>query len=444
MNPLQISKNTFKAIFFLSLLSTCEAYSQQAGDSLRITLDEAIAVALKNSYEIQVAKNSVDISTILNNYGIAGGLPIVSGSFSNTEQVTSVKQKLNTGVEINRKGATGNNTQAGLAASILLYNGQRVVSTKKRLAETQFMNTELLNSQVQNTIAQVMTSYYDVVRQLSYVNTIRTSIQASEKRLEILQVRKSAGMANNADIFQAQIDLNTLVQTLMDQQMVAAIAKTELLRLLTLDTKTPLAIKDTITVDQTLQLNAVLDRIAVNADVKAADHQIRINELLVRETAALRYPTVRLNTAYNYSRNQQGAGLTLLNQVIGPNAGVTVGIPIYNGSIFRRQQQVAEINTTNARIQKNVILRDYNSGVVKMFQTYVSSLQQLATQKDNYNLSRQLLDLTLQRFQLIQATIIDVREAQKSFEDAGFRMINLNYAAKSAEIELKRLSNTLQ
>jgi outer membrane protein len=81
---------------------------------------------------------------------------------------------------------------------------------------------------------------------------------------------------------------------------------------------------------------------------------------------------------------------------------------------------------------------------VKMYNTYVSSLEQLATQKENYKLSSQLLDLTLQRFQLIQATIIDVREAQKSFEDAGYRMINLNYAAKAAEIELKRISNQLR
>jgi len=251
-------------------------------------------------------------------------------------------------------------------------------------------------------------------------------------------------MANNADIFQAQIDLNTLNQTMQDQQNTAAVAKTELLRLLTIDIKSALSIRDTITVDESLDLNTILDRITVNADVKAAEHQIKINELIVRETNALRYPTIRLNTAYNYSRNQTGAGLTLLNQVVGPNAGVSVAVPIYNGSIFKRQQQVAEINSNNAKIQKEVIVRDYNSVVVKMYQTYVSTLQQLATQKQNYMLSKQLLDLTLQRFQLIQATIIDVREAQRSFEDAGYRVININYAAKAAEIELKRLSNTLQ
>jgi len=443
MNPLTILNNRFKIILFLTLV-TAQAFGQQSVDSLRMTLDDAIAIALKNSYEIQIAKNDLQSNTLLNNYGIAGGLPVISGALSNVEQITSVKQKLNTGVEINRNAAPGNNTQASLNASILLYNGRRVVTTKKRLAEQQFQSTDLLNSQIQNTIAQVMTSYYDVVRQLSYVNTLRTSIGASAKRLEILQVRKTAGMANNADIFQAQIDLNTLNQTLQDQQMNAEISKTELLRLLTLDLKSTLAIRDTITVDQSLQLDPILERLYVNADVKAADRQITINELISRETLSLRYPTIRLNTAYNFSRNQSGAGLTLLNQTVGPNAGVTVALPIYNGSIFKRQKQVAEINTNSARIQKNIVLRDYASGVVKMYETYKSSLSQLEVQKDNYQLSRQLLNLTLQRFELIQATIIDVREAQRSFEDAGYRMINLNFAAKSAEIELKRLSNLLE
>jgi outer membrane protein TolC len=193
-----------------------------------------------------------------------------------------------------------------------------------------------------------------------------------------------------------------------------------------------------------MQLAPILDRLAANADVKAADHQIRINELVVKETSALRYPTVRLNAAYNYSRNQQAAGFTLLNRVVGPQAGLTVGIPIYNGSSFKRQLQVAEINTTTAELQKSALLRDYSASAVKMYQTYQSSIEQLENQKENYNLSKQLLDLTLQRFELIQATIIDVREAQRSFEEAGYRLINLNYAAKAAEIELKRLSNTLQ
>jgi outer membrane protein len=36
-----------------------------------------------------------------------------------------------------------------------------------------------------------------------------------------------------------------------------------------------------------------------------------------------------------------------------------------------------------------------------------------------------------------------VREAQRSFIDAGYRLVNLAFEAKSAEIELKRLSSKL-
>ena len=192
-----------------------------------------------------------------------------------------------------------------------------------------------------------------------------------------------------------------------------------------------------------MQIDNVLDKLAANADIKAAENQIRISELIVKETAALRYPTVRLNLGYNYTRNQSTAGFTLLNKVTAPSAGVTLAVPIYNGGAFKRQQQAAQINSSSAKTQKQILVRDYSAQAVKMFQTYQSSLEQLESQKANYKLSQQLLDLTLQRFQLIQATIIDVREAQRSFEEAGYRLINLNYAAKSSEIELKRLTNTL-
>jgi outer membrane protein TolC len=49
----------------------------------------------------------------------------------------------------------------------------------------------------------------------------------------------------------------------------------------------------------------------------------------------------------------------------------------------------------------------------------------------------------MEKFKLGQATIVDVKQAQQSFESAGFRLVSLRYTAKIAEIELKRLSNQL-
>jgi outer membrane protein TolC len=49
----------------------------------------------------------------------------------------------------------------------------------------------------------------------------------------------------------------------------------------------------------------------------------------------------------------------------------------------------------------------------------------------------------LQRFQLGQATIIDVKQAQQSFENESYRLVNLSYAAKAAEISLQQIANKL-
>ncbi len=416
--------------------------SSRAQDVL--TLEEAINIALRNSLDIQLATNTVEANTILNNYGVAGGMPLVTGALNDNEQISSINQKLNTGQSISRDAAAVNNLNSNISASILLFNGNRVVSTKRRLGQLQKQSETLLNSQVQNIMGAVMTGYYDIVRQQSYVRTIERSIEASNQQLSIVKARQEVGLANNADLFQAQIDLNALQQALLSQQLIIEQAKTELLRLLTLKPDSVITVSDTILVDQGLNLDMLLNSVYKNADIIAAEDQIRINELIVRETAAQRYPSVRATTGYNFNRNNAAAGQLLLNQSYGPSVGVTIGVPIYNGSIFKRQQRVAEINVRNAGIDRQVLLRDYQAQVVKSFQSYSITLKQLDTEKQNYDLSNQLLELALKRFQFKQATIVDVKNAQQSFEESGFRLVNLSYAAKSSEIELKRLANQLR
>ena len=424
----------FISFLFISLLARAQA---------PLRLPDAVNIALKNSLDIQLVKNKIEANNINNNYGVAGGMPLVTGNLSDNEQVSDINQKLNTGTTISRSGAATNTLNVGVTGSILLYNGGRVIATKKRLAELELQSKQQLNSQVQNIMADVMTSYYDIVRQQSYTKTIDRSIDAAKQKLQIVQTSQKLGLANNADLFQAQIDLNALLQAQQVQWQVIEQAKTELLRLLTLKADSSINIEDTIIVDRTVNLDAVLTSLSKNADVIAADEQIKINELVVKETIAQRYPSVRATSGFNFARSQAAAGQLLLNQNYGPSVGLTVGIPIYNGSVYKRQQKTATLNVRNAELQKKILIRDYSAQAVKLFHSYTDALKQLETEQQNYKLSGQLLDLSLKRFQFRQATIVEVKNAQQNFEQSGYRMVNLNYAAKSAEIELKKLANQL-
>ena len=433
-----MKKLSYLMIFFCCL-NSIDVHAQDT-----LSLSEAVSVALGNSLSLQLVNNNLDIAEINNNYGVAGGLPVVTANVQNNEQITSVNQKLNTGVVIKRRNATANIINANVTSNIILYNAGRIVATKQRLAQLSLLSKDQLNSEVQAVIAAVSIGYYDVVRQQNFMRTIDTSIAASDKQLQLIKVRQQVGLANNADLFQAQIDLNVLQQSRLAQELIISQAKTGLLRLLTLPADSSIIISDTIFVDGQLMLTDILTGLDKNADVLAAEKLIAVNELRVKEIGAQRYPTVRGIAGYNFLRNNASAGQLLLNQNFGPVVGVGVAIPIYNGSIFKRQKDVARIDVRSAGLQRETIVQNLRAGVVQQYQAYTNSINQLDSAASNYALSKKLLDLTLLRYQYRQATILEVKSAQQSFELSGFRLVNLSFAAKAAEILLKQAANLLQ
>lgn len=408
-----------------------------------LTLQQAINTALKNSLDIEIARNTVTASEINNHISVAGGLPAVDANFANTQSLTNLTQNLSNGTKTKRNGNLNNSLNSGIGATFLLYNGLRVHATKKRLEALQQQTEHEVSVQVQNIIANVMVKYYDVVRQHNYIGTIKQAIEATLQRKKIVDVRQSVGLANNADTYQAQLDLTASQQELQTQELVLAQAKADLMTLMSQRPDSAFIISDTIVVDGSISFNAVRENIKNNPEVLSAQQQIEINQLIEREVGAQRYPAVSLNTGFNYNRSQSTAGFTLLNQNLGPYVGFTLGVPIFNGGASKRQQRVAEITTKNASISRQILLNNLEASAVKSWQVYQNTLRRLELEKENNRIAAALLQLTLQRFELSAATIIEVREAQRSFVEAGYRLVNLSYSAKVAEIELKRLASQL-
>ena len=443
MTEIRFLRKKSKATKFVLFLGGCLHFVLPAKSQQALTLQQAINIALEKSFNIQISKNDLYIDRINNNIGVAGGLPTVTGSVSVTESLNSLNQKLSNGNNTNRNNTASNAASGGITGSILLYNGLRVYATKNRLNELEKQSTQLLNAQIQNTIAAVMVKYYDIVRQQNYIRTLQQSIEVTQKRKEIIDVRKSVGLANNADTYQAQIDLNNSVEELQNQQLILDLGISDLVNLMSEKPGTRYAISDTIIPDTSLRLDSVMSAIRYNPQLQAANEQVLANEWLEKETAAQRYPSVRVNGGYNYSRNQSSAGLTLLNQLYGPFVGLSLSIPIYNGGIYKRQQQTAAATTNTARVQMQSLQNDLQTSAVRNWEAYQNILQRLQSAQQNFKLADDLVQLNLKKLQLGNATILDFRVAQQSFEQAGYQLVNLTYAAKAAEIELKRLASQL-
>ncbi|MCE1199116.1 MAG: TolC family protein [Marinilabiliales bacterium] len=405
----------------------------------KIGLKEAIDTTLLNSFDLRIAGNNLTITKINNSLGVAGALPTVAANLTDNQSVTNVNQKLNSGTEIKKSSANGNTMTSSVSMGLLLFNGLKVWATKERLDLLQKQSEYQLNLQIQNSIAAVMTKYFDIVRQQEYCKILENSLDVSQKKLDIITERKNVGMANDADYLQALIDVNAAKQVVKSQQLVVEQAKLDLLQLMSRKNYYAYNVEDSIVVDHSLQLPIVLDYLKKNPQFQVAAEQIRINEQVIKEVAALRYPTLRANTGYNLNRSQSDAGLTLLNQNYGPYAGVTLAIPLYNGNAYNAQKNVAKVNLQNAQLQQESLLNQLTSNAMKTYESYNITLQQLEAQLKTIEFSSKLIYVVMQRFQVNQATILDVKAAQNSYELTGYQLVNLKYAAKIAEIELKRL-----
>jgi outer membrane protein len=424
--------------FLCMMLCTMGITAQQ------ITLDTAIAVAMRNSPGLMIGKNNVDIATLGNSYGMAGGLPLVQASSTMNEQLTSLQQVYSD--PANNKSSTNassNNIVAGLAAGVPVYVGGKIVNEKRRLDVVESQSKQIYSSRAQTLIYNVMLKYYDIVRQQEYLKTLESSISASKQRLAIVKQQQAVGVANDADLFQSQVDLNTQIQNLVAQQLVIDQDKTDLLTLMILNPDSAIVVKDTILVKKSIHFDSILTAAYINPDIQAAYQQIQINQYIEKEVGALRYPSASANLGYNFSHTSNPQGFNTLNQAYGPYVGVGLTIPIFNGGIYKRQQQIAGINVNTAQLQKDTLMLSVHSTAVKSYQAYLNNLQQLETAKQNYDLSGKLLNLVLTRFNFKVATIVDVTLAQQSFESAGFQLVNVSYAAKAAEIQLRRLANQL-
>jgi outer membrane protein TolC len=408
-----------------------------------ITLKSAIDSTLKNNFDIQIASNNVEISKLNNNAGMAGGLPAVNISIVDNQTSSDVLQKLNSGAEIKKSAANGNSLTSNITAGILLFNGSRVIATRQRLQSLQKQSELQLNLQIQNSIAGVMAKYFDIVRQSEYLKIIERSKDVSQTKLDIITDRKKVGMANDADYLQALIDLNTIIQSLKSQQLIVDQTKTELLQLMSMKKFYTFQLKDSIVVDKSIELESILSYLQKNPQYLSTEQQIKINEQVVKEVSSLRYPSLRVNTGLNFNRNQSSAGLTLMNQTIGPYAGISLQVPIYNGNTYKTQKKTAQVNVDNAKIQLESLLTALTADALKTFNAYQTSIEQISSQQNSVDLSAKLIQVVLLRFKVNQATILDVKAAQASFENSGYQLVNLSYAAKIAEIELKRLKYQL-
>ena len=143
-------------ILIIIFFSTMKIFSQ---DSL-LKFQRAVEIVLDKNYDIRIADNNNIQAENNNTIGNAGMLPRIDATGAYTKSSNSLKQKYNTGNEVNRNASSASNTNGDIGASWTIFDGLKMFSTKEKLSEHVMLSKEQLQLQMENSILEVTNAYY--------------------------------------------------------------------------------------------------------------------------------------------------------------------------------------------------------------------------------------------------------------------------------------------
>lgn len=427
-----------KSIIILAILLFSKAAIAQ-----KITLEEAVGIALNKNLQIQIARNEAEIAHKQNSAGAAGMLPSVTLNAADNPSLTNLKQELSNGTVIERDNVLSNNVNANIALGYTLFDGMKMFATRKRLQEMEAMGQNKLKAQMQNIVSTVIQKYSYIVAQQASLKVFNQLLEISKQRYDLVKIREAAGLANNTDVYLAQLDLDTRTQNLINQQVFIKNGYADLNTVLNLPADSVYEIDAVLPTNTTLQKTQLDTAFKANPELLMAENTVVISLQSQKEAEGIRLPTVRLNAAYGYALTQSQAGFTLLNQNYGPNAGISLGLPLYNGNVNSNNIAIAKLQTKNATLNQQQTRLNLSSSYEQAWQKYSTALVQVANDETSLQTAQKYLELMQQRYKLGQSTVLDYREAQRSYEETAYRLVSNRYTLKLAETDLLRLTGQL-
>jgi outer membrane protein len=409
-----------------------------------LSLEDAVSIALQNNYNIQIARNSALIDKTNNTLGNAGMLPEVVLNFGNSNNINNTRQEFFSGDVREGNNVNTTNINANVQLGWTVFDGMRMFVNRDRLREIESAGQLNIMVQMESTIYQVMTAYYNIIQHKKRLNTIENAIALSLDRKALAEVKQDLGSGSSLPILQAEVDINADSASLIRQNLVLKNSKIMLNEILGRSPDNDFEINDYVEPARLPDYQEMLSKAEKNnLWLQMADKTINISQFNIKQWEANKYPTINVNLGYNISRLNAEIGILKFNQNLGFSYGLTGRWNLFSGFNNKREIQVAKLNLETGKLTKEQSRLGIQTDLFTFYNNYLTALEMAEVEKKNIKIARENLNITSERLRIGSIQPIELRQAQLNLVDAEFRKIVAEFDAQMAGLEMKRLTGEL-
>lgn len=271
--------------------------AQQAPDTLRLTVEDAVARILRTSDEARIADAQVELAEAAVTSARAAGLPQLRLNGTNQQVLRNARAEI--------VGAIFNQNYvytANLNLQQAVFQGGRIFAAAQAASRVERAAALTRDETRAQLAVQVQAVYLNAVFTARIAEIQATNLRLADERVAQAAQLERAGRASRYDLLRARVERDNLEPELRAAEAARALAELELRRLLDLPTTQPLALVTALDGDRVRALADAADTGPANerAAVRAAELTAQARRAGIRVARADLLPSFTAGFTYGY------------------------------------------------------------------------------------------------------------------------------------------------
>jgi outer membrane protein TolC len=380
--------------------------------TLRLTLEDALARARKNSTQFQAAQTDAAIAR-QDRYQ-AGAALLPSVAYNNQAISTSLNKGSVSFIANN--GAHEYISQANAHESIDLMS----ISAFRRAASAAAVAKAKAEIASRGLVVTVVQSYYAVAAAQLKLEAAKKTGDEGDRFLKLTQDLENGGEVAHSDVIKAELQMQERRRQLLEAQLGLLNARLDFAVLIFPDFNDNFELVEDLHASVPLPALAEVQQRAArdNPDLRAALAAVQQAGHDVTGARGGYLPSLSFDYWYGIDAPQFAVNGPNGVSNLGSSAAATINIPIWNWGATQSRIKQAELRRAQAQRELSLAQRKLLAEIKSLYAEADTALSELSGLSRSAELSAESLRLTTLRYKGGEATVLEVVDAQTTFAQA--------------------------
>ena len=423
-------------IIVLSTIGISPIFAQ-AQETLHLTLEQALEIALSESNTIKIADKTVEKTGYAQKGSYASLYPNVNinGSYQRTLQKQVMVMDMG-GQAMEIKVGRDNNISTSASASMPLVNASLWESLKLSAIDVELAVEQARSSKI-GLVKQVKQAFYAVLLAQKSLEVVKDVYDNARDNYEKTEQRFNVGKVSEVDRLRAQVTMMNAEPNVSSAENAILLTTWQLKAVMGIDLATEIEVIGDLNDYATQMLTPYVseDDLSSNSTLMQLDIQDRLLESTIKMQKRQYLPTLAASINYNYS----AMGDEELRWFPSSTAALSLSIPVFDGFQKRYNIKQTKVSKNMLELQREdternlrVAIRNYNDQLSLSIKNYQAANATVGIAQKSYEISEKM-------YEVGKATLVELNDAQLALQQAQLTQAQAIYSFMVTKASLDEL-----